>query len=161
MEFTIKKCSKRNSVRPGCSMVQKCRAPTLRGGSGKSVLKPAPVLQVLHRGESKLVSKCAPVLQTLHTEATKTDFKACSNAPDCSNPKQKKCFEDKNDRGEAGRSKKTVFYTHCFNCSNAPYLYNNKKNNNKRGIGGYIYSPKGGLYARARVGATGAGRDRR
>ena len=143
MEFTIKKCSKRNSVRPGCSMVQKCSAPTLRGGSGKSVLKPAPELQ------------------TLHTEATKTDFKACSNAPDCSNPKQKKCFEDKNDRGEAGRSKKTVFYTHCFNCSNAPYLYNNKKNNNKRGIGGYIYSPKGGLYARARVEATGAGRDRR
>ncbi len=143
MEFTTEKCSKRNFARSGCSTTQKYSAPMLRGGSGKSVLKPAPALQALH------------------AEATKTDCKACSNAPDRSNPKQKKYFEDKNGRGGAGWRKKTVFYTHCSYCSNAPYLYNNKKNNNKGDIGGYIYSPKGGLYARARGGATGAGRDRR
>ena len=91
MEFTTKKCSNQNLVCPGYSTTQKLRAPTLQGGSGKSVLKPAPELQALHG------------------KATKIVFKYRSSAPRRSSIKQKKCFENKKNATGAGWCKKTAF----------------------------------------------------
>ena len=70
MVFTTKKCSNQNLVCPGYSTTQKLRAPTLQGGSGKSVLKPAPELQALHGSRLLLVEIVLCLLLIMSPETT-------------------------------------------------------------------------------------------